>query len=155
MMFGTKKLYMIVCGVIILGLTVSAYLSLASIHSINYGASIPVDTTFATLPTQFSTTKVEVRNLPLQVSLSQTIQLKKYIASRASSLPTETSIVGSFREGSVSYESGGIAFLVDVPAIQQTYSVATFDDGVSSIGCAPENDQQEALWMCVDEGVDE
>lgn len=157
MMLGTKKLYMIMGGTIVAGLVVCAYLFVASLHSMNYGKLVPTDTSFATLPTQSSNinVNVEIKNLPLQVSLSQTGQLKKYIASRTSSQPTSSPVVANLREGSVVYESGGITFLVDVPVIQQTYAITTFDDGVSSIGCASENDQKEALWVCTDEGVDE
>lgn len=155
MMFESKKLYLTILGVIVAALGICALLSFASIKSMRYGTSIPSNSTFASLPTQVSGINATVHNLPIQVSLSQTRQLEKYISNQASNTPKDSPVVGYFRDGTISYESNGVAFLVDVPAIKQSLSVTTFDDGASSIGCASESDRQDMSWVCVEENLDE
>lgn len=151
---NTKKTYLIILSLVLIGLGIDMFLIFGSAQSIPHANTIPSSSGFSAVATLESDTPEQdlpkVHNLPPEISWPQTIKLRRFLSQYASGNNFASSISGDYREGSIYTTSRGVSILIDLPLLKQTLSVGIMLDSTLTIECGSRIDQKEASWVCVD-----
>lgn len=159
-MIESKRTNLIIISLLLIGVTANIALMTQSHLRVPYVNTVYNDSSkFTTsLPTGIvisDKTTPKVHDLPLNISLLQTLKLRMYLKQFEASNNLPSVADAYYRENSVTTSSAGVSVLIDIPSMQQTLSVKIEPDDTLSISCGRAVDQKEESWKCSDDSLGE
>lgn len=143
MIYGNKTIYFIIMSLALVGLAAGVILVALRTPSTKYADSISYSLPTGTYddPSNPAKNLPVVHNLPPEVSLSQTNQIRRIVAAAGGKS-------ADYRNNSLVYGSENARLLIDVPSISQTYIILLSSSSTVSVECADTVDQKEPGWSC-------